>query len=207
MEAVATHAAFRNRLRQRKRLRDWGLATVKCSIEARDLRQVRRAGEQRPDRGEVVGLVQGREGNVLLERGEHRRVDADGLGELETPVHHAVADGYQSVQGELLAQERHQVVECAVMAELRALAPGALGEHLAARVLRDKSGCRVETLGLPARDEVKIVSRGGEQRELEARRAGVDNRDRLHGITLQNSAGTMSTNRIFTIVMPGKIIA
>ncbi len=169
MKTVPPDAAFGDRLRQRERLRDRGLATVERGIEARDLRQVRRAGEQRPDRREVVRLVQRRERDVLLECGEHRRVDAGGLGVLETPVHDAMADGYQSVVGEPLAQERHEVVERAVVAELRAFAPSAFGEQLAVRVLRDEPRGRVETFGLPARDESEVAVSCGEQRELEAR--------------------------------------
>jgi hypothetical protein len=75
------------------------------------------------------------------------------------------------------------MVERAAVAELRALAPCALGEQQAVRVLSDERRRRVEALGLAAGDEVKIASGGGKQRELEARRAGVDDGNRVNGIT------------------------
>ena len=83
------------------------------------------------DRREVVRLVQRRERHELLERRQHRRVDAHRLRVLEPAVHDAVADADQAVLGELLAQERDQVIERAVVAELDALAPRLLAEQLA----------------------------------------------------------------------------
>ena len=68
VEAVAPHAALGDRRGQRERLRDRGLVAMERGVEAGDLRQLRRALEQRPDRRQVVRLVQRRERHVFLER-------------------------------------------------------------------------------------------------------------------------------------------
>ena len=123
MKAVPAHAAIGDRPGQRERLRHRRRAAVEGRVEARHLRQLRLALEQRPDRGQIVRLVQRRERNVLFERRQDRRIHAHGLRVLEPAVHHAVADARQAMPGKLGAQERDQVIERAVVAELDPGAP------------------------------------------------------------------------------------
>ena len=47
MEAVAPHARFGHRAREREQLRDVRLVAVKRGVEARDLRQVRETSARR----------------------------------------------------------------------------------------------------------------------------------------------------------------
>jgi hypothetical protein len=60
---------------QREALGDRRLVMMKGGIEAGNLKQFRSTHQQRPDRCEVVRLMQGCEGNVLLETRDHALVD------------------------------------------------------------------------------------------------------------------------------------
>src|ERR1700757_2925434 len=77
VESIAPYAALGDRAGECECLRYLGLDAVECGVEARDLWQLRRALEQGADRREIVRLVQRRERNVLLQRREHFRVDAN----------------------------------------------------------------------------------------------------------------------------------
>ena len=76
VKAVAAHAAFPQRMRQRQHLLDLRQRAMERGVEARDLRQFRQLGEQHLDRLEREGLMQRGERNVALQLGEHRGVDA-----------------------------------------------------------------------------------------------------------------------------------
>ena len=123
MEAVTTHAAVGDRLGQRKGLGDGRLAAVKRRVEAGDLRQRWRTLHQRPDRREIVRLVQRRKRNELLERADHGRVDADRLAVFEPAMNHAVADGDEPMLAEIRAQEGDEMIERPAVPQLHAVAP------------------------------------------------------------------------------------
>ena len=72
---------------------------------------------------QVVRLVQRRERNVFFEGREDLRVHADGTRVFASTVHDAVADADQPVFGIFRTQERDQVFERAVVAELDPVAP------------------------------------------------------------------------------------
>src|SRR5262249_48437126 len=93
----------------------------------------------------------------LLERSHDPGVDADRLAVLEPPVNDSMADRSQTIFCEVLAQERKQVIECAVVAELRAFAPRLLVKHGAFRVLRDEARRCVEPLDLTTRRQRKLA--------------------------------------------------
>ncbi len=57
-------------------------------------------------------------------------------------MHDAMADADEAMLGELGAQERDQVIERAVVAELRALAPRLLAEHVCRRRPSRRSAAR-----------------------------------------------------------------
>ncbi len=72
------HAAARPRReppRQREQLRDFRLRAVERGVEARHLRHGRHRADHRPDRREVVRLVQRRERHQSFEFREHLGVD------------------------------------------------------------------------------------------------------------------------------------
>ena len=70
---------------------------MKRGVEARDLRQRRRASRDGPDRREVVRLMQRRERNQRFELGERRVVDQHGLREAHAAVDDAMADGDEAM--------------------------------------------------------------------------------------------------------------
>jgi len=102
--------------------------------------------------------MQRRERHVLFERGHDRGIDADRLVVLEPAVNDSMADRSQTIFCEMLAQERKQVIERAVMAELRAVAPRLLGKLGAFRVLRDEARRCVEALDLATRRQRKLAT-------------------------------------------------
>ena len=73
MEAVAPDTGFSQLRGQREHLRQRRIAAVEGGIEAGDLRKLRRALHQAPDRRQVMRLVQRRERNQFLELRHHVR--------------------------------------------------------------------------------------------------------------------------------------
>ncbi len=99
MKTVAAHATLGKCMRKCERLRHRWLAVMERRVEARDLRQLRRAGKERLDRRQVVRLVQRRERNVFFEPRNHRGVETDRLDEFQSAVHDAVPDRDKRVVG------------------------------------------------------------------------------------------------------------
>ena len=160
MEAVAAHARVVELLRQREHLRERRVGAVERGVEAGDLRQLRRALQQRADRREVVRLVQRRERHELLELRHDRGVDADRRGVVGAAVDDAMADrGEPVVRAVRRLQPVEDVRERAVVAELRARLPALLAGGLAGGVLRDEARRGVDALDLPAGDERELARR------------------------------------------------
>src|SRR5208282_3802801 len=111
VESVASYAAVGDRPRECKCLCLLGLGTVECGVEASNLRQLRGAFQEGPDRRQVVRLVQRCERNVFRQRREHRRVDANRSAVLEPAVNDAMSNSYQALFAELRAQEGDQMIE------------------------------------------------------------------------------------------------
>ena len=61
----------------------------------------------------------------------------------------------------------------ALVAELDAVAPGLLGQHVSPRRARDEARRRVDALDLASDEEIERGALLGEELELDARRAGV----------------------------------
>ena len=168
MKSVAPHATLGNRPGQRERLRERRLATVKSGVEACNLRHVRQAFEQRPDRREIVRLMQWRQRNEFFELGHHRRIDQHRRTVGDTSVHHAVADCREVMLRKIPAQEQDQVIERAFVAELRAVTPRTLGNNGVGGVLRDEARRREQSFGLAPRQQSQIAIDQCKQRELDA---------------------------------------
>src|SRR5437762_7620428 len=147
-------------------------------VEAGDLRKLRQSLEQRTYRRQVVRLMQRSERYVFLERADHGHIDAHGLRVFEAAMDDAMSDTDEPMLGELVAEKIDEMFERAVMTELDAAAPGLLGDDRAAAVLGDETRRRVQTFRLPARDERHAVRLLRKQRELEARRARIQDGDR-----------------------------
>ena len=151
-------------------------------VEARDLRQIRYGVEQRADGREIVRLVQRRERIQALEVGKDVGIDADGRRIREAAVHDAMADGAQRMIAEVLADERDDMRERSIMSERGAVGPSPLAQSFAARIEGFEARRRIDLFDLPVVQPSEIAAALGEQRELDARRAGVDDGDRIaHG--------------------------
>ena len=150
MEAVAPNAGLVELWRQGESLRDVGVRAVECRVEADHLRKLRRALEQCRDRGQAVGLVQGRQRDQLLQGLEHARIHADRRGVVEATVDDPVTDADQSVTGEVLAEEPHEVLYRVIVAESHLLAPRLLGHGSAGRIPDHQTRRRGEALDLAA---------------------------------------------------------
>ena len=192
VEAVAAHAAVGDRARQGEGLRHLRLGAMERGVEAGHLGQLGCALHQRPDRGEVVRLVQGRERNVLFQRREHGCIDANGSGVGKPAVDDAVADADEALFAQLVAEEREQMVERAVVTQGRAVAPAFFAERASVAILGNEVRRRIQPLGLAAGDQLQRRAGGREERELETRRARIENGDRLAHVTSPLSCAARS---------------
>jgi hypothetical protein len=77
VESVTTHTLHIKVLRDRVVIDDRAVAAVERNVEAGDLREARRAGENRTYRREVVGLVERRQRHIAFEIGQHLAVDQE----------------------------------------------------------------------------------------------------------------------------------
>ena len=183
MEAVAPDADLVKLLRQREPLRDIRIRPMERRVEARDLRELWRALEQRSDRGQIVRLVQRRQRDELLQRLQHTGIHADRRGVLQPAVNDPVTDPDQTVADELLAEEAPQMLHRLVVAEFHAFAPRPLGHCPARHIPGHELRRRGEALDLAAHVQGEVVVTHEEQRELDTRRAGIDDGDRVgHGV-------------------------
>ena len=191
MEAVAAHA-LRVQLRgQREHLRDLRIAAVERSVEAGDLRQLGSALQQQPDRSQVVRLVQGRKRHELLQRCKHVGIQPDRPRVFEPSMHDTMADADQAIAGKPLAQKCHQMLERAGVTKLGSLTPRFLGGRLASAIQRNEVRRGVKAFDLAALIELQLVPSHQEERELDARRACIQDDDRVshkgRGLVMRDS--------------------
>ena len=177
VKAVAADAALPQRVRQRQHLLHLRQRAVERGVEARDLRQVRRLGEQDLDRLQRERLVQRRQRDVALQVRQHRMVHADRRRVLAAAVHDAVGHGRGQPSAGLLdarsraraalrrrtasSPSRTSAVGGAPACTSFALLPPMPSTWPAQRLARQRGHCRIE------------------QRELDARRAAIEHEDRL----------------------------
>ena len=180
MEAVAAHPLLVQRRGQREHLRDFRIAAMEGGVEACHLRQLRQPLQQEADGRQVVRLVQRRKRDVFLECGQNGAVEHDRLRVFEAAVHHAMTDTDESMVGEFRPDESDQMIERAFVAKLRALVPLPFPKHTSVDAFCGEARRRVQPLSLSARDKIQSIALRCVQRELEARRSGVEDGDRVH---------------------------
>ena len=179
MEAVAPHALVVERPRQGIAVGVRRVAAVKRGVEAGDLRHLRIDLLRQPDRREVVRLVQRRQRRELGEPRQHAGIDPHRPVEVRPPVHDTVAD-----RPELEAAEARQPApelargggkvgqlprRIAAVDQRRAISADGLQPRMHA-----------DAVDLPLHPPLQPLAVDGEDLELEARGAGVDDEDRLH---------------------------
>src|SRR5258705_5007416 len=118
------------------------------------------------------------ERNQRLELRHHTGIDAHRTGEIGSAVHHPMPDSDEAVMRQLGAQEREQVIEGPIVAEIHALGPGLL--RLRSLMLLGAETRRgVDRFVLPAKIELELLALLDEERELDAGRSCVDDDDRV----------------------------
>ena len=92
-------------------------------------------------------------------------------------MHDAVTYANQTLAGQTRAQMSDEVVQRAGVAELDPLAPGLFRVDFAVCIVCDKTRCGVEALDLPMLRQLEPIGAQREERELDARRAGIEHDD------------------------------
>ena len=93
MKSVAADSLVVQPARYGVVVRDLVVVAVKGRVEAGDLRQRGKIGEQGADRRQIVGLMQRRECREPLQTRDHAMVDQHGPIIIRTAVHDPMADG------------------------------------------------------------------------------------------------------------------
>ncbi len=174
MEAVAAHAALEVLVGQPVELRDALLSLVEGGVETGDLRQIRLHLLHGTDRRQVVRLMQRRQRDEVLEAAHRFRCHQQGSRVVGAAMHDAVADAGQNTALETRAKQSGDPLQRLRMTAHLALVPLLVGNPLAGAILDLEPRCGSQALDLADRNGVHLTGRAdGEQRELEARRAGV----------------------------------
>ena len=135
-----------------------------------------RGGGDRLDRREIVRLVQRRQRHQLGERGHDVGIDPHRRGEFSAAVDDAMAEGQHRPAAQQLAAELQDLGRGAAMIEL-ARAPASLGDDRRPSASATASvGGDADVLDLPAKQQRAVAARLVE-RELDARRAGIEDGD------------------------------
>ena len=172
MEAVAPHAVRGQFARQGELLGECRLAAMEGGVEAGDLRQVRGCFQNRRDGRQIVRLVQWRERHELPELGEDGCVDPRRRGVGGSAMYDAVAERQHVPAGQQLAPCGHDLVGSAMVIE-HAVPPVLFGDERAVCLECLKAGAGADAFDL-AVEEFRAVVMGIVDRELDARRAGVE---------------------------------
>ena len=132
-------------------------------------------GGDRLDGREIVRLVQRRQRHQLGQRGHDVGIDPHRRGEFSAAVDDTMAEGQHGTAGQELAPELQDLGRGAAVIEL-ALAPAALGDDRARSVGGREVGGEADVLDLSAKQQRAVAARLVE-RELDARRAGIEDGD------------------------------
>ena len=158
------------------------MTTVECRIETGDLRQIRKSFQQRADRRQVVGLVQGSQWLVAFQARQDRTIDQGWTIVFRPAVNDAVTDGNRT---DLLripqpcARRPHRSCDIRNGAGIVNL----VDQRFIMSADRAETGARADSLHLPLDQTFEVCGRlDREDLKLHARRAGVDDEDRVHGV-------------------------
>lgn len=182
MEPIPTHAIVGEAARQGKGLRQRGLAPVEGRVETRDLRLMRRHVEDCSDRRQVMRLVQRRQRGKFAEFLQHLSGHDDRLVEMDAAMDNAVAEANDFRADEQRAADHDDfahgcVVIKAIVREFAIVQCGARGAN--------DSQMRIDADAFDLTLEDQFVFwRRFIDRELDARRTGVDDRDAIGHIIL-----------------------
>ena len=175
------HAALGDRLRQRERLRDRRLAAVERGIEAGDLRQLAAAARAAPGSApDCAAGAAARAERSFSSAASTAASTRTGCGVLGSAVHDAVADADEPVLGEPLRAGTRRGGRARRRGRASTPSPHDFSSSVApAPSLATKRGDVYKPSAWPRATSASASRAVGEQRELEARRAGVQDGDRV----------------------------
>ena len=133
-----------------------GLGRMEGGVEAGDLRHPRRPRRERPDRGDVVRLMQRCEGDQSRERVNQFAVDAPGLYEPRSAMDHPMAGAGKRSRVAFGLQPVEELSDRGFVVRDRPRLRQALARHGEARLVADAGDLAFET-GLPALAERQVV--------------------------------------------------
>ena len=178
MEAVAAYSFLVQPLRDCEAVGDLRVVPVKGRIEAGNLKELRLSLQNRADRGQVVRLVEGREGNQALQPSDDFRSDGDRFAVVGTAVNDAMAHRSRQPSTDLLPQEYNDFFERSrYAADVRHGVPR-IDQGAPLGILGQEPGSRADAIDLALHAPIKpIMTCNSEQLELDARAARVDDED------------------------------
>src|SRR5262249_4020871 len=164
--------------RQRESLGDVRIRAMERRVEARDLGKLRRAFEQSGHRRQVVGLMERRQRDEALESLDRLELDSHRRRELQSPVDDPVSYPPEPPTCQVVLQELAEIFDRPVMTKGRSR-PRLFGYDTPRDVVRRETRRHVETLDLASELQGEVSPILGEDGELDARGAGVQNEDRV----------------------------
>ena len=181
VEAVAPDAFGMELVRDRVMVGERIVVAMEGGIEAGDLRQCREIAQQRPDRRQVVRLMQRRQRDVALQPRHDRMIDQHRASMIRPAMDDAMADG-DGVDVEFVAQpgagDRHRGRH--IRHRLDRIGP--VGQRIAGRAAGAQSRTAADpvhlALDLPLQPALAFHR---EDLKLDAGGAGIDDEDRVHG--------------------------
>ena len=181
VETVSPDTLGVEALRNGKVVRNRTVAVMKGGIEAGNLKQFRSTHQQRPDRCEVVRLMQGCEGHVLLEIRDHALVDDHRPVIFRPAMDDPVANRDEVEALGLPEPSRHHGNRRGNVGDLvRRIAP--IDQRRPVVRLGKQPRPRADPVDL-ALDQAaqRAAALNAEYLELDAGRACIDDEDRIHG--------------------------
>ena len=179
MEAVATQAVLPGGIRQRQDLLDLGKGVVEGRVEAGDLEDVRAFAKQNSDGFEGEWLVQRRQRDIAPEIAQHVVVDHRRGEVLAAAMHHAMGDGDDAVSPHARC---HLFANHLQGGTVRIFGIEFDGEWRDAGFAEIRlSAADALHFSVPERRARQRIDIGVEHRELDTRRAAVQDQDEVVG--------------------------
>jgi hypothetical protein len=178
VKAIALDAGIVELRRQRESLGHVRIRAMERRVEARDLGKLRRAFEQSGHRRQVVGLMERRQRDEALESLDRLGLDSHRRHELQAPVDDPVPYPPEPPTCQEVLQELAEIFDRPVMTKGRSR-PRLFSDDTSGGVARCEARRHVQALDLASELQGEVVLIFGEDGELDARGAGVQNEDRV----------------------------
>jgi hypothetical protein len=169
VEAVAADTVLVERFRNGVAVGHLRMAAVEGGIEAGNLQDVGLHRADRPDRQEVVRLVQRRQRDQDLQPGDHVIVDGHMRIIGRTAMNDTMTDGNRKRPAVTSPQPASQMAECRPRIRQVGDGKGLVRDDLPPRIPGDQAGMGADPLNLSLQVQVEDVADDIEELELDAR--------------------------------------